>query len=116
VDLTAIRELEEELGKKDVTMEDVRQSRVFTIAASVEGETLSHGKFICQEYQEVYVLREGGGLDVRSFAPLMEEEVSGFEVAGVEDVLLRLEKKDEELVPRSLEYIQALRAAIFDQI
>uniref|UniRef100_A0A7S2EU43 Nudix hydrolase domain-containing protein n=1 Tax=Ditylum brightwellii TaxID=49249 RepID=A0A7S2EU43_9STRA len=113
VDETAVRELEEELGMSDISIDRIKEARAFTIAASIQGQTPSHGEFICQEYQEVYILRKKGKLRATDFAPMMEEEVSGFEVASVKDVFIRLERKDEELVPRSLAYIQALTAAIF---
>mmetsp|Transcript_11330 Transcript_11330/g.17367 ORF Transcript_11330/g.17367 Transcript_11330/m.17367 type:complete len:280 (+) Transcript_11330:129-968(+) len=112
IDETAIRELEEELGMNNIGMDLIKDSRAFTFAASIVGETPLHGKFICQEYQEVFVLRQDGELDVTSFAPIMKEEVAGFEVAKVKDILSRLEEKDEMLVPRSTSYIQALAAAI----
>mmetsp|Transcript_12264 Transcript_12264/g.18807 ORF Transcript_12264/g.18807 Transcript_12264/m.18807 type:complete len:282 (-) Transcript_12264:338-1183(-) len=115
IDETAIRELEEELGMTTVSLEKIKDSRAFTFAATIEGETPSHGQFICKEFQEVFVLKQDYELDAKSFAPLLEEEVSGFEVATVADVLCRLEQEDEKLVPRTKAYVQALHAAIFDQ-
>ena len=85
---TTIRELEEELGGnpssliKQYTIEDIENSRLFTVSSSIEGETETFGKYNCQEYQEVFLLWWRGEdiMETTSFAPIIREEVSGFEI------------------------------------
>lgn len=113
---TTMRELEEELGGNGFTQqyskEDVQ--RLFTVTSSIEGETAKYGKYVCREYQEVYILwYEGDGImETNMFAPLVKEEVSGFEIISGKDLIKRLREGDDELVPRSTEYVNAL-AKIF---
>jgi len=113
---TTMRELEEELGGnpssliKQYTIEDVSKSRLFTVSSSIEGETEKYGKYKCQEYQEVFLLwwRGDDTMETTSFAPLVREEVSGFEILNANELIHRLRQGDDELVPRSLAYVNAL--------
>lgn len=113
---TTIRELEEELGGKGTMMkqysiEDLKNSRVFTVTSSIMGETAKHGKYLCQEYQDVFILwlrEHDSPMDTTMFAPLVEEEVSGFEIMDGNELMKRLRHGDEEFVPRSTEYVNAL--------
>ena len=87
---TTMRELDEELGGssssliKQYTIEDVSKSRLFTVSSSIEGKTERFGKYICQEYQEVFLLWWRGDdiMEATSFAPLVQEEISGFEISA----------------------------------
>ena len=70
---TMMRELEEELGgngkiQKMYSTEDVKKARAFTVASAVEGETEKYGKFICREYQEVFILLWKGKMETNMFA------------------------------------------------
>lgn len=117
---TTIRELEEELGGTGMiqgrySSEDVASCKAFTVASSIEGETEKFGRFICREYQDVYILSWKGddvAFEPKSFAPLVEEEVSGFEVMDGKELIRKMRQDDKELVHRSGEYINELAKAI----
>lgn len=70
---------EEELGGNGAihsySMEDVERSKVFTVTSSIEGETEKYGKFICREYQDVFILwwKADKPLETKLFAPLVQE-------------------------------------------
>ena len=113
---TTMRELEEELGGasssliRQYTIEDIENSRLFTVSSSIEGKTERFGKYKCQEYQEVFLLWWRGDdiMEATSFAPLVQEEVSGFEILNSNELIQRLRQGDDELVPRSSAYVNAL--------
>lgn len=110
---TAMRELHEELGGNNalqhLTLKDIQQGKAFTVTSAIEGETERFGKFICREYQDVFVLEwKGGIMDVTLFQPLAQEEVSGFVLMDGRELIERLRTADPELVPRSIEYIDEL--------
>ena len=112
---TTMREMEEELGgsgnmKGRYTLEDVKNSRVFTVTSAIEGETEKHGKYTCREYQDVFILkwREDSPMQSHDFAPMVKEEVSGFEIISGKELISKLRQRDEEFVPRSEQYIDAL--------
>ncbi|KAL9188547.1 hypothetical protein ACHAXT_006925 [Thalassiosira profunda] len=114
---TMMRELEEELGgngiiQKMYSSDDVERARAFTVASAVKGETEQYGKFICREYQEVFILWWKGKMETNMFAPLVAEEVSGFEILDGRELIKRMRRGDAELVPRCTEYIDALAEAI----
>lgn len=115
---TTMRELEEEVGGNDMmhmySLEDIEHSKVFTVTSSSEGKTENYGKFICREYQDVFILWWKGNdpMETKSFAPLVQEEVSGFEIIGGVELIRRMRQDDDELVPRSAEYVTALAKAI----
>ncbi|KAL3811673.1 hypothetical protein ACHAXA_002767 [Cyclostephanos tholiformis] len=116
---TTMRELKEELGGNGAMhgylLEDVRRSWVFTITSAIEGETKKFGRFICREYQEVFVfwLDEDVPIAANLFAPLVPEEVTGFEVLNGRELISRLRQGDKDLVPRSTEYVDAFEKALF---
>ena len=112
---TTMREMEEELGgngniKGRYSLEDVKNSRMFTVTSAIEGETEKHGKYICREYQDVFILKwkADAPMESHDFAPMVKEEVSGFDIIDGQELILKLRKGDEELVPRSGQYIDAL--------
>ena len=112
---TALRELEEELGGNGAlrgryTPRDVERGRAFVAAQSVEGETAKYGKFVCREYQDVFILWWEGSPPMTAdlFAPLVQEEVSGFEIMDGRELIQRMSDNDPELVPRSKQYVDAL--------
>ena len=47
-------------------------------------------------------------METSSFAPLVQEEVSGFEIMNADELIQRLRQGDDELVPRSTAYVNAL--------
>lgn len=115
VEETAMREMDEELGGNGVmkgrySMEDVKNSKMFTVTSAIEGETEKHGKYICREYQDVFILQWKGDLPMEShdFAPMLKEEVTGFKLIGGQKLIDKLRQGDEEFVPRSPQYIDAL--------
>ena len=147
---TAMRELEEELGLhcvdevihgnggesltkdddddrrwREYSRGDVKKGRAFTASSVKEGETERHGRFVCREYQEVFVLwwngdvsEEQGGdgqrplLHPNLFAPQAMEEVAGFEITDGRNLIRRLREGDRELVPRSPAYVDALERVL----
>ncbi|EED91603.1 predicted protein [Thalassiosira pseudonana CCMP1335] len=115
---STMRELEEELGgngciREYYSIEDIQQSKAFIGTSSIKGSTAKFGTFHCQEYQDVFILwwKQDVPLETRLFAPLVHEEVAGFEILSGKKMIRRLRDSDEELVPRSTEYVNALEAA-----
>jgi len=51
-------------------------------------------------------------LKTELFAPIVQEEVSGFDIMDGRKLIERMRMGDEELVPRSVEYQDALAKAI----
>eukprot|EP00580_Thalassiosira_gravida_P006698 CAMPEP_0201639400 /NCGR_PEP_ID=MMETSP0493-20130528/19214_1 /ASSEMBLY_ACC=CAM_ASM_000838 /TAXON_ID=420259 /ORGANISM="Thalassiosira gravida, Strain GMp14c1" /LENGTH=256 /DNA_ID=CAMNT_0048112785 /DNA_START=292 /DNA_END=1062 /DNA_ORIENTATION=+ len=121
---TTIREMEEELGGGNngsmiqgmYSLEDVARSKAFIVSSAIEGETEKYGKFTCREYQDVCILWWKGEIPMETtfFAPLVEEEVSGFEIMDGSELIKRMRREgvDNGLVPRSIEYVDALAIAI----
>jgi len=119
---TTIREMEEELGGGNgmiqgmYSLEDVARSKAFIVSSDIEGETEKYGRFTCREYQDVFILWWKGEtpMETTFFAPWVEEEVSGFEIMDGSELIKRMrrEEVDNELVPRSIEYVNALAIAI----
>ena len=116
---TTMRELEEELGgngmiNEIISLGDLERSRVFTVTSSIEGETERHGKFVCREYQDVFILwwKQDIPLEMKLFAPVVKEEVTGFEIINGKELIQKMREGNTELVPRSAEYIDALAKAI----
>mmetsp|Transcript_4645 Transcript_4645/g.6788 ORF Transcript_4645/g.6788 Transcript_4645/m.6788 type:complete len:275 (+) Transcript_4645:45-869(+) len=112
---TTMREMEEELGgngnmKGRYSLEDIKNSRMFTVTSAIKGVTDKHGKYICREYQDVFMLKWKEELPMEShdFAPMVKEEVSGFEIIDGKELIFKLRQRDDELVPRSDQYIDAL--------
>lgn len=114
---TTLRELREELGSNglfdDYTIEDVKRNYAFRVASSIKGETEKHGHFICNEYQDVFILwwDRDVRLEANLFAPKAKEEVAGFEVCCGEELLKQMREGSEHFVPRSVDYIHALEKA-----
>lgn len=117
---TTKRELEEELGGKgnmiSYTMNEIKECHLFTIATENKGSTSKFGTYIDCEYADIFLFWynngfEGGGNDIMTtelFAPLVPEEISGFELMDARELIMKLRLKDEDLVPRSPAYIDAL--------
>lgn len=118
---TTMRELKEELGgngaMQGYSLEDIRRSRAFTITSAIEGETNKFGRFICREYQEIFIFWLEGDTPIATslFAPLVPEEVAGFELMNGRELVARLREGDKDLVPRSTEYINALAKVLFSE-
>jgi isopentenyldiphosphate isomerase len=116
---TTMRELQEELGgngaMQSYSLEDIRSSRAFTITSAIEGETIKFGRFICREYQDVFVFWLKGDTPIATnlFAPLVPEEVAGFELLNGRELIAKMREGDKDLVPRSTEYINAFETALF---
>jgi len=114
---TILRELKEELGSNglfdDYTIEEIKRNYVFRVASSIKGETEKYGYFICNEYQDVFILwwDRDVRLEANLFAPKAKEEVAGFEVCYGEELLKKMRKDSEDCVPRSVDYINALEKA-----
>lgn len=51
---TAVREIEEELGVGGELAKDLKL--LFTLACTNKGSTKKHGAFLCNEYQDIYLL------------------------------------------------------------
>ncbi|KAL3794495.1 hypothetical protein HJC23_013968 [Cyclotella cryptica] len=115
----AYRELREELGGlSDVlhqyTHDDLTRGKAFVVTSSIQGETKQFGSFICNEYQDVFILwwkDDNVLMEAHMFAPMNNTEVEGFEVVDGRDLIQRLRRGDEELVPHSMEYVDALARA-----
>jgi isopentenyldiphosphate isomerase len=116
---TTMRELKEELGGNGAmhgySLEEIRRGRAFTITSSIEGETKKFGRFICREFQDVFIIWLEGDIPIATnmFAPLVPEEVTGFEVLDGRELIARLREGDKDLVPRSAEYVDAFEKALF---
>ena len=115
---TTMREMAEELGGNGnlaemYSLEDIQNSKIFTITSSIEGETEKHGLYLCREYQDVFALKWTRDLPMKShdFAPMVKEEVSGFEIISGQELMQKLRQGDDEFVPRSAQYIDALENA-----
>ena len=114
---TALRELQEELGGNgnvQYTRSDLEQKKEFVVTSSMNGETQNYGSFICNEYQDVFILwwkDDTSPIDSSMFAPKNREEVSGFEIVKGQDLIRRMRAEDESLVPRCSEYVDALARA-----
>ncbi len=115
---TALRELKEELGGNglfdEYTLEEIERNCAFTVASSIQGETEKYGKFICNEYQDVFILWWDRDviLEPNLFAPIAQEEVSVFEVFDGEKLLKHMREGSEDFVPRSVDYIDTLEKAL----
>ena len=116
---TTMRELKEELGGNGamhgISLEEIRRGRAFTITSANEGETKKFGRFICREFQDVFIFWLEGDAPIATdmFAPLVPEEVTGFEVLNGRELIARMRGSDKDLVPRSTEYIDAFEKALF---
>ena len=115
---SALRELQEELGGMGnikYTLNDLARSKAFVVTSSIKGETKRYGPFICNEYQDVFILwwkDENTKIDTQMFAPMNKAEVVGFELVDGEELIRRMRSGDKSLVPRSSEYVNALSKAL----
>jgi isopentenyldiphosphate isomerase len=115
---SAVRELYEELGGNgnlQYTQNDLEMSKAFVVTSSIKGETAKYGSFICNEYQDVFILwwkDENTSIDSSMFAPMNKEEVAGFEVVDGQELVRRMRGGDESLVPRASDYVNALAKAL----
>jgi isopentenyldiphosphate isomerase len=116
---TTKRELEEELGGKgnmiSYTMNDIKNCHLFTIATENKGSTSKFGNYIDCEYADIFLFWYNGDDNIMTtelFAPIVPEEVSGFELMDASELIRKLRMKDENLVPRSSAYIDALEKAL----
>lgn len=114
---SALRELHEELGSicsTHYTIDDLKNSKAFIVTSSIKGETQKYGPFICNEYQDVFILwwkNNEVSIQPTLFAPMNKEEVAGFEVVDGCDLMRRMRAGDKSLVPFSSDYINALEKA-----
>jgi 8-oxo-dGTP pyrophosphatase MutT (NUDIX family) len=115
----ALRELREELGclsnvVQQCTIDDLERGKAFVVTSSIQGETKQFGSFICNEYQDVFILwwkDDDVLMEAHMFAPMNKIEVEGFQIVEGRDLIQRLRRGDEELVPHSMEYVDALARA-----
>ncbi|KAL7479569.1 hypothetical protein ACHAW6_005296 [Cyclotella cf. meneghiniana] len=115
----ALRELREELGGvsnvvQQCTLDDLERGKAFVVTSSIRGETKQFGSFICNEYQDVFILwwkDDKVLMEAHMFAPINKDEVQGFEIVEGRDLIHRLRRGDEELVPHSMDYVDALARA-----
>jgi isopentenyldiphosphate isomerase len=113
------RELEEELGGKGnmihYTIDNIKECHLFTIATENIGSTSKFGNYVDCEYADIFLFWYNNNDSIMTtelFAPLVPEEVSGFELMDASELIRKLRLKDENLVPRSLAYIDALEKAL----
>ena len=116
---TTKRELEEELGGKGnmihYTIDNIKECHLFTIATENIGSTSKFGNYVDCEYADIFLFWYNNNDSIMTtelFAPLVPEEVSGFELMDASELIRKLRLKDENLVPRSLAYIDALEKAL----
>lgn len=118
---TTKRELEEELGGKGnmisyYTIDHIKECHLFTIATENKGSTSKFGNYVDCEYADIFLFWYNGNDDnsmtTELFAPLVPEEVSDFELMDARELIMKLRLKDENLVPRSLAYVDALERAL----
>lgn len=114
---SALRELCEELGgicNEHYTIEDLKNSKAFMVTSSIKGETQKYGRFMCNEYQDVFILwwkDDRVSIHPLLFSPMNNEEVAGFEVVDGYELIRKMRAGDKSLVPRSSEYVDALAKA-----
>jgi isopentenyldiphosphate isomerase len=106
---TAVRELEEELGIL-LPAEELEASWLCTLPSSMSGET-KHGKFVCNEYQEIFLVEGFDSSGVDSLA-LGTDEVAGVELVDAGQVIAAWEDGDAAYVPRGAAYRRVLGAAL----
>ena len=118
---TAVRELEEELG---LSIDEAAMASAFvcTIPAEAVGETASHGRFLCREYQDLYVLPLSAVLGVPaasgSLTVALEQltlgagEVAGVSLRDVNEIFAAWDADDEAYVPRPPHYRRAMMTAL----
>lgn len=107
---TAVRELEEELGLT-MTMERMRASRVCTLPGTQTGSTATHGSFLCNEFQDIFVVQLESTLDV-STLQLGTDEVAGVEWRAADEVIQAWAAADAAFVPRTEAYCAILSRAL----
>jgi 8-oxo-dGTP pyrophosphatase MutT (NUDIX family) len=112
----ALRELHEELGGRGAiqyTCEDLENAKAFVVTSSIKGKTQQFGSFLCNEYQNVFILwlDDDQLMEEQMFAPMNSVEVAGFEIVDGAELIERMRGGDEDLVPRSEEYVNALAEA-----
>uniref|UniRef100_A0A0G4FNN3 Nudix hydrolase domain-containing protein n=1 Tax=Chromera velia CCMP2878 TaxID=1169474 RepID=A0A0G4FNN3_9ALVE len=99
----------------------------FVVANSVGGKTAKHGRFQCNEFQYVFILRRCGGgegdgamgleglLKDGRLSPL-EAEVAGLKTVSIGELREMLSRDDPTLVPRPPEYAEILCTALEEMI
>lgn len=110
---TVVREAEEELG---LAVPTGSGDLAFTVATEARGTTARHGDFVCREIQYVFLLeaplrrRQGSG----AFDGLRYStgEVAGLRTEPARTLLANLRARSPEYVPRDVNYIGALEAAL----
>ena len=115
---SAVRELEEELGLS-VSTEAMARAFVCILPSQAVGETATHGRFVCREFQCLYVLRVEDCIPDGASAASFEDqltlgagEVSGVALMDAEVVRRAWASADESFVPRAPHYVAALLAAL----
>uniref|UniRef100_A0A7S2TIC9 Nudix hydrolase domain-containing protein n=2 Tax=Lotharella oceanica TaxID=641309 RepID=A0A7S2TIC9_9EUKA len=109
---TAVREMEEELG---ILTDEVYLTKLFTAISEASGETEKHGKYLCREFQEVYLV-DIEQVEKSALSPV-EIKVADGEVEEAkwipqEDLISALITSDSTYVPRSNSYVQGLAKAL----
>lgn len=110
---TAVRELEEELGLS-FSHAELASAHVCTLPCSASGATAAHGRFQCNEYQDIYLLRVEELPDAEQL-DLGSDEVASVTSRSVEAVLAAWDAADAAFVPRGAAYSAVLRAALVSQ-
>eukprot|EP00469_Lotharella_globosa_P015771 CAMPEP_0167816294 /NCGR_PEP_ID=MMETSP0112_2-20121227/3516_1 /TAXON_ID=91324 /ORGANISM="Lotharella globosa, Strain CCCM811" /LENGTH=235 /DNA_ID=CAMNT_0007715845 /DNA_START=86 /DNA_END=791 /DNA_ORIENTATION=+ len=109
---TAVREMEEELG---ISTQEKNFNKLFTAVSEAKGETEKHGKYVCREFQEVYLV-DIAQVENSSASPV-EIKVADGEVEEAkwipkEDLISALATNDPTYVPRSSAYVRGLADAL----
>eukprot|EP00304_Pavlova_gyrans_P010470 CAMPEP_0206054326 /NCGR_PEP_ID=MMETSP1466-20131121/37775_1 /ASSEMBLY_ACC=CAM_ASM_001126 /TAXON_ID=44452 /ORGANISM="Pavlova gyrans, Strain CCMP608" /LENGTH=212 /DNA_ID=CAMNT_0053429527 /DNA_START=135 /DNA_END=770 /DNA_ORIENTATION=- len=108
---TACKELEEELGLR-VAPKILDRAWWCTVPSSASGETAAHGPFVCNEFQDVYVLLAPEEVESAGGLQLGADEVSAVRFVCAAEVLDAWERSESQFVPRPQHYSAQLKAAL----
>lgn len=109
---TATKELHEELGL-DMPADALERALWVTLPACARGETQGHGEFVCNEFQDLYVLRAPEAVARAPDAlALGADEVSDVRLFPLETVLRAWEQGDPDFVPRAQHYRSEIGRAV----
>ena len=108
---TAVREAEEELGLR-LSVAQLESAWLGTLPSVASGETATHGRFLCREFQELFVLRCADGERLLDQLALDADEVAGVEWRPAAEVIAAWAADDSEFVGRPEHYRCALADAL----
>ena len=108
---TALREAEEELGLR-LTADELKAAWLGTLPSVASGETATHGRFVCREFQELFLVRCADADALLDKLALDADEVAGVEWRPSAAVIAAWAKHDSEFVHRPKHYRCALGGAL----